>query len=184
MLEAGQLALVGSGHVALRRRAAPVQAVDASARDLAERLFDTMRQEGGVGLAAPQVGVSTRVIVVDVTAVQPRTRPLALINPVIVARRGSAVAVEGCLSLPGIEAPVRRASAVSVQALDTGGEPLNLAADGLLARALQHEIDHLDGILFVDRLSLAARWRLRRALRTLGQAVRPPAAGRASAAVL
>jgi peptide deformylase len=115
-------------------------------------MFETMYQEDGVGLAAPQIGLGTRVIVVD-----PREEdvsPFALVNPVIVEfseelERGE----EGCLSIPGLKDIVERSYAVVAEGLDENGKPVHVEAEGLLARILQHEVDHLDGILFVDRVS-------------------------------
>ena len=161
------LALVPSHDRRLRRASQPVGDVTAERRRLIERMFEAMAREHGVGLAAPQVGCLVRIIVVDVSPFQAGTRPLALVNPVVTARRGSAVAVEGCLSLPGIEAPVRRAREVRVAAVDAHGQPVTIDATGLLARVLQHEMDHLDGVLFIDRVGWTHRWRLRHALAAL-----------------
>ncbi len=151
------------GDPVLRKKAEAVAAIDDEVRRLIKDMFDTMYQEDGVGLAAPQVGVSHRVIVVD-----PReqdARPLGLINPVIVASddetdRGE----EGCLSIPGLKDIVERPASVVLEALDVEGQPVRIEADGLLARVLQHEVDHLDGVLFIDRVSplkrkmLLKRW--------------------------
>jgi peptide deformylase len=140
------------GDPALRRKAAPVAAFDASLAALVADLFDVMYREKGVGLAAPQVGESARVFVVDVEDEEGRTRR-AFVNPVITRREGTVSAEEGCLSIPGYREDVKRWAAVEVQAHDETGRPFTLAAEGLLARAIQHELDHLDGILFIDRLS-------------------------------
>ena len=167
------LALVPSQDLRLRRVAQPVGRVTDEIRRLIGSMFDIMYREQGVGLAAPQVGCLARAIVVDVRPFQRATQPLALINPRILAARGGVTETEGCLSLPGIEAPVRRAQFVEVAAIGLDGEPLQLSADALLARALQHEIDHLDGILFIDRLTWAQRWRVRRALATVSASPLP-----------
>ena len=159
-----EIALVPPDDLRLRRPSVPVDRVTPDVRRLVTLLCDLMRREHGVGLAAPQAGVLLRVIVVDVSPYQPGTQPLALINPVVTRRSGSATALEACLSLPGIEAPVRRARDVRVAAVDRHGAPVTIDATGLLARALQHEIDHLDGVLFIDRASWAHRRRLRHAL--------------------
>lgn len=119
-------------------------------------MFETMYSASGVGLAAPQIGVGKRVIVVDVSPVETEIAPLALVNPVIVEREGMVEGTEGCLSVPGIEGIVPRAESVLVRALDPQGQPVRIRAEGLLSRALQHEIDHLDGILFIDRIPAAA----------------------------
>ncbi len=137
-------------------KAAPVARMDDSVRKLIDDMFETMYAASGVGLAAPQVGVGRRVIVVDVSPVEKEIPPMALVNPEIVSRRGMAEATEGCLSVPGVEGVVARPESVTVKGLNELGEPVKFEAGGLLARALQHEIDHLDGVLFIDRLSTAA----------------------------
>ena len=147
----------------LRTRAAPVAVVDESIRELIDNLFETMYAAPGIGLAATQVDVHQRVLVVDLS--QDRTEPLALINPEIVAREGSVEAEEGCLSVPGIDdTRTTRAERISVRALDRNGQPLEFAAEGLLAVCIQHEIDHLEGKLFVDYLSDLKRTRIRKKL--------------------
>lgn len=140
------------GDPVLRKKAAPVATFDAGLIDLVEAMFDCMVREKGVGLAAPQVGRSDRVFVVDIEDDQGRTRR-AFVNPVIREREGMESAEEGCLSIPGIRGDVKRPERVVVEAKDEHGQPFTLAAEGLLARAIQHETDHLDGVLFVDRLS-------------------------------
>lgn len=137
----------------LKTRAAPIAQVDDEVRRLAADMLETMYRAPGIGLAAPQVGVSRRLVVIDVAEGEER-RPMTLVNPEIFWRSTElATAEEGCLSLPDQYADVTRPAAVKVRFLDQRGEPQEIAADGLLARCLQHEIDHLDGILFVDRLS-------------------------------
>ena len=140
----------------LARKAAPVAAVDDRTRTLVRDMFETMYAAEGVGLAATQVGVGKRVIVIDVSPVDETIAPVAVVNPEIILRKGSAAAVEGCLSVPGIQGEVIRAETVEVRGMDERGNPLRIRADGILSRALQHEIDHLDGILFIDRLSSSA----------------------------
>lgn len=137
----------------LARKAVPVAAVNDRIRVLIRDMFETMYAAEGVGLAAPQVGVGKRVIVLDVSPVDETIPPVAVVNPEIVSRNGSATAVEGCLSVPGVQGEVCRAESVEVRGMDEQGKPLRIRADGILSRALQHEIDHLDGILFIDRLS-------------------------------
>ncbi|MBI4372018.1 MAG: peptide deformylase [Elusimicrobia bacterium] len=119
-------------------------------------LWATMEAARGVGLAAPQVGLSLRLAVVDVRP-EGRSRRLVLVNPELVWAEGEQREEEGCLSLPGVYAPLARAARVRARALDERGRPFELAAEGLLARALQHEIDHLDGKLYVDRLPFEER---------------------------
>jgi peptide deformylase len=140
----------------LARKAAPVSAVDDRVRTLIRDMFETMYAAEGVGLAAPQVGVGKRVIVLDVSPVDESVPPMAIVNPEIVERKGSVAGEEGCLSVPGVQGEVCRAETVVVRGLDPEGKPLHLSASGILSRALQHEIDHLDGVLFIDRISSAA----------------------------
>ena len=139
----------------LRRRARPVESVDDGVRELAEVMRKTMRAAGGVGLAAPQIGRATRVIAADVS--EKRDQTLLLANPEVIFSEGEIVWREGCLSMPGIAAPVRRARRVKVAALNMQGEPVEVDAEDHLAVCLQHEIDHLDGVLFVDRLTRLKR---------------------------
>lgn len=139
------------GDPILRKRACEAGAIDAELRRLVEEMFETMYEAEGIGLAAPQVGLSKRVFVVDIS--EPDVEPLAVIDPVIVESSGSESGEEGCLSLPGISEIVERAANVVVEGRDPDGEPIRVDASGLLARVIQHEIDHLDGILFIDRVS-------------------------------
>ena len=145
-------------HPVLKARARPVAPVDAAAvRDLVPRMFNTMYRAPGIGLAAPQVGQGLRVITIDLMP-EDKPAPLALINPEIVAQSTEqATREEGCLSLPGQYAEVTRPARVKVRYLDPSGARKEVEASGLLAACLQHEIDHLDGILFVDHLSALKR---------------------------
>jgi peptide deformylase len=141
----------------LSRKAAPVGKLDQRVRDLIRDMFETMYAAEGIGLAATQVGVGRRVIVLDVSPVDESAAPLAVVNPEIVAREGAvSLCVEGCLSVPGVQGEVPRVETVVVRGLTGDGEPVHVRASGILARALQHEIDHLDGILFIDRISSTA----------------------------
>jgi len=140
----------------LTRKAVPVLRVDDKVRELVRDMFETMHAASGVGLAAPQIGVGRRVIVVDVSRVETESPPLALVNPEVVSRGGSVEGIEGCLSVPGVEGMVPRAECVLVRGQDVQGEPVRIRATGFLARALQHEIDHLDGVLFIDRIPATA----------------------------
>ena len=144
------------GSPVLRQRAAAVPAVDPGIRQLVEDLFETMHAAKGVGLAANQVGVAKRVAVVDVGGETPD--PLILINPVIVSRSDATeTAEEGCLSIPEIFGDVERPQAIVVEALDLDGHSYRLETAGYQARAIQHEVDHLDGVLFLDHLSAVKR---------------------------
>jgi peptide deformylase len=146
----------------LRTRAAPVAEVDATVRKLIDDMLETMYAAPGIGLAATQVNVHKRVLVVDVT--EDRSKPLALINPEIVAREGVEESEEGCLSVPGIYDKVTRAEKIRVRTLDRSGKQIEIEADGLLAVCIQHEMDHLEGKLFVDYLSELKRTRIRKKL--------------------
>ena len=140
----------------LARKAVPVAAVNDRIRALIRDMFETMYSAEGVGLAAPQVGVGKRVVVLDVSHLDETIAPVAVVNPEIVWRNGSVTGVEGCLSVPGVQGEVCRAETVEVCGMDEQGNPLRIRAAGILSRALQHEIDHLDGVLFIDRLSSSA----------------------------
>ena len=153
------------GDPALRRRALPIDEVTPDVRKLIADMTETMYDEVGIGLAAPQVGVSLRLVVVgdeDGKGVR------ALLDPVIVEQGGQATAEEGCLSIPGIFSPVTRAAWVRLEARDEDGQPVEIAARGLRARVLQHELDHLDGVLFIDRLDPVTRDRIKRKIKKEG----------------
>lgn len=140
----------------LRIKTTPVGAIDKSVNRLIDDMIETMHAAPGVGLAANQVGVSLQLAVIDLSTVEDETRRhplLVLINPEILSREGSVTEEEGCLSIPGYAEPVKRAAKVMVRALDRSGKKFDLEAQGLLAKALQHEIDHLNGLLFIDHLS-------------------------------
>ncbi len=146
----------------LRTRAAAVGRVDDSHRRLIDDMLETMYAAPGIGLAATQVDVHLRVLVCDVS--EEKNRPLALIDPEIVAREGVQTCQEGCLSVPGVFAEVDRAEHIRVRALGRDGNPFEIEADGLLAVCIQHEMDHLDGKLFVDYLSPLKREMVKRKL--------------------
>lgn len=135
----------------LRLTAKPIETVDDSIKMLAQNMLETMYEAPGIGLAAPQVGVSKRLIVVDVS--EDKSEPLIFINPEIIASSGSAECKEGCLSVPDIYEMVTRPSHIRLKALDQQGTPIEIVADDLLAVCIQHEIDHLNGKLFIDYLS-------------------------------
>jgi len=141
----------------LRKVAAPVKNINAKTARLIDDMLETMYAAPGVGLAAPQVGASHRIIVMDVDHENPHKQIYKLINPVITRAEGDIVWEEGCLSVVDFTAEVRRAAQVEVVALDENEKELKIEAEGLLAVALQHEIDHLDGKLFIDRISRLKR---------------------------
>jgi peptide deformylase len=154
----------------LKRVAPPVDEVDDGIRRLLDDMAETMYAADGVGLAAPQVGESRRIIVIDTSPRQPDQKLIHLVNPEIVLAEGTTVYTEGCLSVPGEAEEVERANKVRVRALDYRGKPFEIEAEGdLLAIALQHEIDHLQGTLFVDHLSSLKRELIRRRMKKLKQ---------------
>ncbi len=142
------------GNKVLRKRAENVNKITPELVKLADNMLETMYDSSGVGLAAPQVGRSLRLIVVDITSEEEERKPLYLFNPVVVNARDPSVAEEGCLSVPGIWADVQRPETITVEGLGKDGKRLVLKnISGLLARCIQHEIDHLNGVLFVDKIS-------------------------------
>lgn len=146
--------IVLMGDPVLRRMAEEVQAFDDDLRALVRDMFETMYHAEGIGLAAPQIGISTRVIVIDIRKDGEEGKQIALVNPRLAwSSDHTAKQSEGCLSIPGLEEVVERPAEVRVEGHDPHGEPVSISADELLARALQHEIDHLDGMLFLDRVS-------------------------------
>ncbi len=144
----------------LRTLAKPVEVVDKVVGILVDDLFETMYDAHGVGLAATQVNVHQRIIVIDTS--EEKNQPICLINPEILEQLGEEESDEGCLSVPGIFEPVMRAETIKVKALDKRGESFELEADGLLAVCIQHEMDHLQGKLFVDYLSPLKRQRIKK----------------------
>ena len=164
------------GDPVLRAKAEPVGGVDDAVRELVQDMFETMYDADGVGLAANQVGVKRRVIVVDPR--DPEVEPFALIDPEVVSEGSEPErAEEGCLSLPGLREIVERPATAVVAGLDPDGHQVRIEADGLLARVLLHEVDHLDGILFIDRVSplkrkmLLKKWKKQREEAPAGQAL-------------
>lgn len=146
----------------LRNVAGPVEKVDDEIRQLVDDMFETMYDAPGIGLAAIQINVPQRVIVIDIS--EDKSEPLCLINPRILEKEGEESMDEGCLSVPEIYETVTRAEKIRVRALDRDGKSFEMDADGLLAVCIQHEIDHLDGKLFVDYLSNLKRQRIRKKL--------------------
>jgi len=162
-----ELSLTIVGNPVLRRRAEEIAEFDADLEAFAERMFEVMYEEEGVGLAAPQVGVSRRIAVLDVPLEEGESWVGVLVNPRILETRGIQKGQEGCLSVPGLREEVSRADWLKVEAQDLKGETFTLECTELLSRAVQHEVDHLDGILYVDRLSPVRRRLLSRKLKQL-----------------
>ena len=146
----------------LRKKATPVEAVDDELRTLIDDMFETMYDAPGIGLAATQVDVHRRLLIADVSSDQ--SEPHALINPKILEKDGVIVTDEGCLSVPGFYEAVERAEHIRVAFVNREGEEVEMESEGMLAVCIQHEIDHLDGKLFVDYLSEAKRQRIRKRL--------------------
>ena len=146
----------------LRQVARPVEEVDDSVRKMVSDMAETMYAAPGVGLAANQVGIPLRIVVIDVAAEGEPSQLQVLINPEITERRGKHLWREGCLSFPGVSEEVKRAQWVRARALDIYGKPIEIEAEDLLAVAIQHETDHLDGVLMIDQVSAFARRRIGR----------------------
>ena len=170
------------GDPALRLKGKAVAEVDSGIRELADDMLETMRAANGIGLAAQQVGEALQLTAIDVSGaedqestlklngaeVDPKSSmPLLLLNPELTLNKETSLAIEGCLSFPEITADIRRAISVVVRAQTLEGAPVEIEASGLLARALQHEVDHLNGILFIDRMSAATKVALRSRLKRM-----------------
>ncbi len=158
------------GDPVLRKKAAPVDEIDSAIEELIDEMYETLEEEGGIGLAAPQIGVSSRVIVLSLPEDAGR-RELALVNPVISSAEGRQEYEEGCLSVPGIFERVRRKARIKVEGLLPNGAPFESTYEGFPATVFQHEIDHLDGALFVDRLSRMKRRLLEKELSEIARGV-------------
>jgi peptide deformylase len=171
-----KLPILGYGDPTLRAKGARVEAIDERIRELAANMIETMREAHGIGLAAQQIGEALQLTVVDVAGVEDRpstmklngieldpksAMPLVLLNPELTMSDETDLGLEGCLSFPEITADIWRASSVVLRAQTLEGEMVEIEASGLLARALQHEVDHLNGVLFIDRMSAATKVALR-----------------------
>jgi peptide deformylase len=195
------LPIVKYGHPVLRQRGRRIEAVTPRIRELAASMLETMHAASGVGLAAPQVGESLMLLVIDVgEAERPSTMqiagqdvdvaahmPLVLVNPLLSEPLGEQIGGEGCLSFPGVSADIVRAEKITVTATDLDNQPLKFRCGGLLSRAIQHEVDHLHGVLFTDRMDSATKVSLNGALKRLQketQAALKPAGKRGLRALL
>lgn len=160
--------IVKYGDPVLEQVAEPVTEFDTDElKQIVEDMWETMYSAKGVGLAAPQIGLRKRISIVDVSAGEDETKKLVVINPTVTKREGSQVGEEGCLSIPGFREQVKRANRVVVAAQNEKGEPIEVEGEELLARALEHEIDHLNGILFLNHLSMLKRDMIRRKIKKL-----------------
>ena len=159
--------IVKFGADILRTQCQFINSFDQNLSKIIDDLFDSMRAAEGVGLAAPQIGLSKRICVIDVSNQQPEYSPIVLINPHIVDAKGEQIGEEGCLSFPDLYGDVKRHEFVKVEAVDKDGQTFSTEGTGFYSRALQHEIDHLNGILFVDHLKPLKRQLIRNALKRL-----------------
>ena len=173
--ETAPLQLRYYGDPVLRKRAEPVVEITEAERQLAVQMLETLYATGnGIGLAATQVGILKRLIIVDIGEEDDETYdPLVLFNPELMGFDGEIVVEEGCLSIPDVTAEVKRPERIVVEGIDVQNEPVRIEAEGLLARVLQHEIDHLNGVLFIDRISGLKRQLLKEELLKIQQAERP-----------
>lgn len=151
----------------LQRECEPVETFDGKLRDLARDLLETMYAAPGIGLAAPQVGINLRLLVVDISAGEEKGNQIVLVNPEILETEGTQKGEEGCLSIPGFTAMVDRPQRIRIAGQDTRGHRFEVEAQDLLARALCHEVDHLDGVLYLDRISFFKRDLIKRKIRKL-----------------
>jgi peptide deformylase len=154
-------------HPTLRHKSKPLRRVDNDFKKIVRQMFDLMYEEKGVGLAANQVDLPYRFFIINLESDPSKAEEFVFINPVISKRRGSAEGEEGCLSFPKIYAPVKRSEKIVISAYNLNGQEVNLELNGMFARAAQHEYDHLDGILFIDRLSPSALTAVKDALADL-----------------
>lgn len=165
MTDLTQISIIKYPDPRLHKRSKPVEAFDAHLRELAARMFELMREDGGVGLAAPQVGINLRLFVMNHTGEPGDDR--VVVNPVLTALEGEVSGEEGCLSIPDVRIDVLRADAMRLDAFDLDGKPFTLTASGWETRVWQHETDHLDGILLIDRMSFSDKVRYRKTLKGL-----------------
>lgn len=165
-----RLSIVTYGHPVLSQKAEPIKSIDDEIVELARNMVETMHAAPGIGLAAPQVNVSKRLITVDLSVGEKPDQLLILINPEFLETEGESVAEEGCLSVPGIQEKVKRPARVRIRGLDLQGKERILEAEGLLARVFCHEIDHINGKLFIENLSPLKRSLIKKKLKKDQQA--------------
>jgi len=147
------LEIITFPHPTLRHKSKPITKVDAELKQIVADMFEAMYKAKGIGLAANQVNLPLQLFIINTTGQKDSGEELVFINPVVSAPKGGADAEEGCLSLPGVEAMVSRPETIHVSAYDLNGNQIEMTADGLLGRAIQHELDHLQGVMFIDRVS-------------------------------
>jgi peptide deformylase len=166
-MDAKSLEIIHYPHPTLRHEAKPIQRVDSELREVIRRMFPLMYEARGIGLAANQVNLPLRVFVINLAADPKEGEELVFINPVISRPKGTDEKEEGCLSIPGVNGQVKRPETVRIQAYNLEGQAFEATLDGLFARAAQHELDHLDGVLFTDRLSETGKMAVRDELEEL-----------------
>ncbi|MBU0700344.1 peptide deformylase [bacterium] len=160
------------GSPILRKKAKTLTEISEKDKDLIADMIDTMYTNCGVGLAAPQIGVSKRIIVVDVSTTENSTETMVIINPEIIKTRGEKMHEEGCLSIPGTKGGIKRSEKIKASGINIDGIEFEVEVDGLVSRVIQHEIDHLDGILFVDKLSEQERTGMKNKLKHISSLAR------------
>ena len=162
--------IIKYGRPELVRKSDPVESFDDRLKQLAQDMFETLYEASGVGLAAPQLAFNIRLAVVDLTSGREDGNQIVLVNPEIVEREGSQVGEEGCLSIPGFTANLERPNRIRLKAQGLDGEPFEMEAEEFLARVICHEIDHLDGILYIDHISALKREMVKRKIRKMVKA--------------
>jgi peptide deformylase len=163
----GELSITKYGNDVLRKSAEPVEEINDEIKQIVADMLEAMYKFEGVGIAAPQIGISKRIIIVDTEPSNPSSKPIVLINPEIVERYGEMNMEEGCLSVPEVRGDVKRAEKVVVEGLDLEGNRLRIEATDLSARAFQHEIDHINGTLFIDHLGRLKKQLIKNQLRKI-----------------
>ncbi|HGJ67390.1 TPA: peptide deformylase [bacterium] len=163
----GELSITKYGNDVLRKVAEPVEEINDEIKQIVDDMLEAMYKFEGVGIAAPQIGISKRIIIVDTEPSNPSSKPIVLINPEIVERYGEMNMEEGCLSVPEVRGDVKRAEKVVVEGLDLEGNKLRIEATDLSARAFQHEIDHINGTLFIDHLGRLKKQLIKNQLRKI-----------------
>ena len=162
-----KLRVIKYGNPILRMKAKKIEEIDADIKQLSADMIEIMQEEEGIGLAAPQVAQSLALLVVDISLIDEDGEPTAFLNPEILSSKGESVVEEGCLSLPDIREDVKRPEVITVRYQNIEGETFEKRIDELLARVLQHEIDHLNGVLFVDRISSLKKQMLKKELKQI-----------------
>jgi len=162
-----KLGVTKYGAEVLRNVAQPVEEINNEIKGIISNMLDTLYASEGIGLAAPQIGIPKRIIVVDINPSDPSSKPIVMINPSIVDQQGQIEFEEGCLSVPDVRGNVKRAEKITVEAIDADGNKIRIEASDMLARVVQHEIDHLNGKLFIDHLSRIKQQLIKKQLRKI-----------------